>query len=254
MSAAKSMVFGVMLSLVLLAPVTTQAETVNYTLENVILDDANAQMFGTFSWTYEVDEFENGVGQFTSLEIPFTSHDHTDLEVEFDVGNSIEITLPGSVHDDGVDITLFLLQPLTPTTGSIIDLERSQYEIGGNGFHTGLFLSGSVIPAGVTNVDDRSLAPETNATALLTIYPNPFNPITTIAFEIPRAEQVSITIFDLGGRLVRTLMSGESVSAGRHEMRWVGEDDRGSAVASGVYLCRMRVGSDENVRRLTLTR
>lgn len=254
MSAAKFIVFGVMLSSIVLMPIFAQAETVIYTLENVILDDGNAQMFGTFSWTYEADEFENGVGQFTSLEIPFTSHDHTGLEVEFDVGNSIEITLPGSVHDDGVDITLFLLQPLTPTSGSTIDLERSQFEIGGNGFHTGLFLSGSVIPSGVSSVDDRSLAPVPNAASLLTVYPNPFNPITTIAFDIPRAEQVSITIFDLGGRLVRTLMSGDTVPAGRHEMRWVGEDDRGSAVASGIYLCRLRVGADENVRRLTLTR
>ena len=61
---------------------------------------------------------------------------------------SIEITLEGSVHDDGVDITLFLSQPLTPTTSSLIDLAEteSKYEIGGNGFHDGFFLSGSISP------------------------------------------------------------------------------------------------------------
>jgi hypothetical protein len=90
--------------------------------------------------------FRLSAGQFSFLDIPYTPHDHTDLDAVFDIGNSIEITLAGSVHDDGVDITLFLLQPLTPTTSSSIDLVRSKYSIGGNGFHDGLFLSGSISP------------------------------------------------------------------------------------------------------------
>lgn len=103
-------------------------------------------MYGTFLWTYNAGNFENGVGVFTFLDTPFTIHDHTDLDTVIDIGNSIEITLGGSVHDDGVDITLFLSEPLTPTTPASIDLARSQYDIGGNGFHTGLFLSGTVSP------------------------------------------------------------------------------------------------------------
>ena len=131
---------------------SAQVATVNYTLDNVILDDNNAQMTGIFSWTYDIGDFENGVGQFNSLDIPFTSHDHTELNATIAVLESIEITLPGSTHDDGVDITLVLLQPLTPTTSSMINLvatdtlNESKYEIGGNGFHTGLFLSGSIAP------------------------------------------------------------------------------------------------------------
>jgi hypothetical protein len=117
-----------------------------FTLDNVILDD-NTQMTGTFAWTYDAGDFEGGVGQFTSLDIPWTLHDQDDLDVVFDVGSSIEITLAGSVHDDGVDITLFLLQPLTPTTPSSIDLTRSKYDIGGNGFHSGVFVSGTLSPA-----------------------------------------------------------------------------------------------------------
>lgn len=130
--------------------VDVRAEVVNYSLENVILDDNNSPMTGTFSWTFNAGDFENGVGVFTSLSIPFTLHDHTDLDAAFDIGKSIEITLKGSVHDDGVDITLFLLQPLTPTTSSMIDPATSKYEIGGNGFHTGKFLSGgSVAPTSI---------------------------------------------------------------------------------------------------------
>lgn len=123
------------------------AATVFYTLDNVTLA-GNTPMTGTFSWTYDVGDFENGVGQFTFLEIPWTLHDHTDLEASFDIGSSIEITLEGSVHDDGVDITLVLAQPLTPTTSSLLALGsgESKYEIGGNGFHDGLIQKGRISP------------------------------------------------------------------------------------------------------------
>ena len=145
MKSSTNLFFGVIFSFVVLASFNAHAEVVNYRLENVVLDDGT-QMYGEFSWTYDIGDFENGVGQFTYLEIPHTSHNHTDLNATIDVGQSIEITLPGSTHDDGVDITLFLETPLTPTTSALLDLVRSKYEIGGNGFHDGFFLSGSVSP------------------------------------------------------------------------------------------------------------
>ena len=132
-------------SLIFLAAVNAHADSVTYTLENVILDDST-QMIGSFFWTYDTGNFESGIGQFTSLDIPHTSHDHTDLDANIDVTQSIEITLPTSTHDDGVDIALVLLQPLTPTTSALINLVTSKYEIGGNGFHDGLFLSGRISP------------------------------------------------------------------------------------------------------------
>jgi hypothetical protein len=128
-----------------MATLSAYAATVNYTLENVILSD-NTQMTGTFLWTYSTGDFENGTGQFTLLDIPHTAHDHSDLDAAIDVNQSIEITLPGNVHDDGVDITLVLSVPLTPSTSSLINLVESKYEIGGNGFHDGLFLSGRISP------------------------------------------------------------------------------------------------------------
>ena len=143
---AKNICFWMICGFIFVAAFNARAATVNYTLENVILDD-NMQMTGTFSWTFDIGDFENGVGQFTFLEVPHTSHDHTDLNATIDVGQSIEITLPGSTHYDGVDITLVLLQALTPTTSSSINLILSKYEIGGNGFHDGLFLSGLISPA-----------------------------------------------------------------------------------------------------------
>ena len=145
MSTAKNMCFRMISSFIFMAVFNAHADTVNYMLDNVILDD-QTQMTGTFSWTYDAGDFENGVGEFTLLEIPHTSHDHTDLNASIDIGKSIEITLAGSTHDDGVDITLVLSQALTPTTSALLDRTLSRYEIGGNGFHTGLFLSGNITP------------------------------------------------------------------------------------------------------------
>jgi hypothetical protein len=148
MCSVKNICVWMISSLIFLAAFNTHADSVTYTLKNVILDDST-QMTGTLLWAFDTGNFENGVGQFTSLVIPHTSHDHTDLDATIDVTQSIEITLPGSSHDDGVDIALVLLQPLTPTTSALIDPVNSKYEIGGNGFHDGLFLNGRISP--VTN-------------------------------------------------------------------------------------------------------
>ena len=145
LSAAKNMCIRIICSFILMAAFNAYADTVNYFLDNVNLDD-NKQMTGTFSWTYGAGDFENGVGQFTSLVIPHTSHDQTDLNISIDIGKTIEITLIGNFHDDGVDISLVLSQALTPTTSSPLDLNQSKYDIGGNGFFAGLFLSGHISP------------------------------------------------------------------------------------------------------------
>jgi hypothetical protein len=127
------------------AALRTPAATILYTLDSVILQD-HRQMTGVFSWTYTTNDFENGTGEFLDLDIPWTTHDQDDLHAVFDIGSSIEITLEGSVHDDGVDITLFLKQALSLTNAAALDLTRSKYEIGGNGFHDGVFTNGAIAP------------------------------------------------------------------------------------------------------------
>jgi hypothetical protein len=69
------------------------------------------------------------------------------------------------------------------------------------------------------------------------IYPNPFNPETTISFNIPQQGRVSLSIYNIKGQLVKTLLD-EETSAGTHSMVWNGKDERGKSVASGIYLFR----------------
>jgi hypothetical protein len=84
-------------------------------------------------------------------------------------------------------------------------------------------------------------------------YPNPFNPLTTIAFELARPGLVRIEIFSLDGRRIRTLVEG-AYGAGRHAEVWDGRDQTGRSVASGTYLFTM-VGPDiKQTRRMLLVK
>ena len=78
-------------------------------------------------------------------------------------------------------------------------------------------------------------------------YPNPFNPSTTIQFGLPEQSAVSLEVFDILGRKVATLLNKETRTAGRHSIRFDGR-----ALASGVYLYRLRAGKSVIIKKLTL--
>ena len=82
-------------------------------------------------------------------------------------------------------------------------------------------------------------------------YPNPFNPETTIAFDLPQAGNVELQVFDLLGQTVRTLVAQE-LSAGGHQVVWNGLDASGARVSSGVYFYRLQAGSQVQMRRMLL--
>jgi hypothetical protein len=89
------------------------------------------------------------------------------------------------------------------------------------------------------------------AISLAQNYPNPFNPQTTIAFSITARSHVSLKVFDVNGALVRTLADGTQ-TAGAHEIRWDGRDDRGASVSSGVYFYRLSTGGFTQTRKMVL--
>jgi len=75
-------------------------------------------------------------------------------------------------------------------------------------------------------------------------YPNPFNPQTEIAYILPEKCQVSVDVYDLTGRLVKNLYSGQA-DQGRHQLVWKGLDASGRAVASGIYIYRLRATNED---------
>ena len=69
-------------------------------------------------------------------------------------------------------------------------------------------------------------------------YPNPFNPTTQIRFSIPKSTHVTLSIYNMMGQKVRTLIDGQ-LSAGAHSTQWNGTDDNGALVANAVYFYHM---------------
>jgi flagellar hook assembly protein FlgD len=82
-------------------------------------------------------------------------------------------------------------------------------------------------------------------------YPNPFNPTTTISFNLPKNAPVNLEIFNLKGQKVRTLINSE-LKAGKHNIVWNGLDNNGKPVASGVYFYRLSNGEQILSRKMML--
>ena len=90
--------------------------------------------------------------------------------------------------------------------------------------------------------------------ALHPCYPNPFNPTTTISYELQGSATVNLAIYDVAGQLVRRLVAAEVTAAGRHEVVWNGRDITGRVVAAGVYFYRLDAGAYSETRRMTLVK
>jgi hypothetical protein len=109
-------------------------------------------------------------------------------------------------------------------------------------------LSIDIAPVAVKESD----APPT-ATRLASVYPNPFNPATHIAFDLREAATVRLEIYNVAGMHVRTL-ANDPYPAGRYIEVWDGRDDRGLAVSSGVYFCRFQAGAVIEARKLVVAK
>ncbi len=81
--------------------------------------------------------------------------------------------------------------------------------------------------------------------------PNPFNPITRIAYGLPVSGHVRLEVFNILGQNVKTLVDGFE-EAGFKSVVWDGKDDQGNSVASGIYLYRINAGTFSDVKKMTL--
>jgi hypothetical protein len=96
-------------------------------------------------------------------------------------------------------------------------------------------------------------APVPSALVLRPNRPNPFNPITEIAFSLPAAGPARVTVHDVAGRALATLVDGQS-EAGEQTVVWDGHDASGVASPSGVYFVQLRFGTEVVTRKIALVR
>lgn len=115
-------------------------------------------------------------------------------------------------------------------------------------FEPGHLVNWDPIVDGLSAVDDVPGIGRVTVAA----HPNPFNPQTTISFDLPQATEVSLAVYDLQGRLVRVLLKSTQYTAGSHQQVWDGRDAFGQTVASGNYLYRFIAGRESWTGKLTM--
>ncbi len=95
--------------------------------------------------------------------------------------------------------------------------------------------------------------PQPHNLELFAGYPNPFNSTTIIKYQTAGDAQVNVDIFDIRGHRIRTLVDKRQ-AAGTHQIWWDGKNDQGMEFPSGVYVCKIKAGTDIKTLKLTLVR
>lgn len=126
-------------------------------------------------------------------------------------------------------------------------LTATATDAGGN---TSEFSAGLLVRSPSTGVDPIA----GRAERWIHVHPNPAPAAASIRWNLPSAELASLAIYDLNGRAVRTLAARQLFTPGLHELRWKGDDERGVAVAPGVYFLHLDGAAGSEVRKLLLTR
>ena len=96
---------------------------------------------------------------------------------------------------------------------------------------------------------DEDLIPE--VFALHQNYPNPFNPTTQIRYDLPKDEFVSIAIYDVMGRKIRSLMNANQ-AVGYHAIRWDARNDMGEGISAGMYIYTIQAGEFRSTKKMVL--
>jgi len=113
------------------------------------------------------------------------------------------------------------------------------------------FLTNVIAWFGTENAVDEFVDALPTKFALKQNYPNPFNPTTSIAFEMPAEQDVRLSVYNMLGQNIRTLVSDHR-SAGRYTVLWDGRDDSGNMVGSGVYFYNIQAGTFNKTAKMVL--
>ncbi|MFC1477350.1 FlgD immunoglobulin-like domain containing protein [candidate division KSB1 bacterium] len=167
-------------------------------------------------------------------------HEHIYVGNDLGVYVSTDYGATWSVFSDQMPTAVIVMDlSISPSNGKIRAVTH------GNGVYERTLLPGTVA------AEEQAEAPKSNA--LGKNYPNPFNPVTRINFTVADPSYVTIKVYDMTGREVRTL-TANGYPAGDFTVDWDSKNNFGNLVASGTYFYQMKVGNTVNTKRMTLVR
>ena len=212
---------------------------------DVSLANVAALMGYGFTLNYDATKFEfvsvspadEDLLKSTGGETPLFHHIAGDGEVE--VVNGL---VNGSAVSGGGDIVRFVFRVLREFE------DTARFEVANGLVFDPSQLSNPAVVAGVLELQStpREFALHQN-------FPNPFNPDTTIKYDLAESADVTLQIYNVLGQVVRTLVASEVQNAGRYQIRWNGMDERGVPVSSGIYFYQIAAdGKFSDVRKLML--
>ena len=237
--------------------------SVGCTIENVY-----GEMFpgGTGSFQIHMENIETvNVLEFSILDMPnYMTVTNIELLGRFDDGtidgNSGE-TVDGSFYFLGYDFVTYI----EPGSGPVMEVEVQFNNTLNNPsvvFMIDQISAGDVnaLPldivadnfgqfANTTLSIDQNIAP--GEFKLYANYPNPFNPATIITYDLAEASSVELSIFDMRGRKIKSLFSGQQ-NPGQYHSTWTGVDDYGKTVSAGVYIYKLKVSNNIFSRKMIM--
>ena len=147
-------------------------------------------------------------------------------------------------------------RPLNPKVVGNAEFRENSTTYGVTTFGSRVFVASSglrIFPAQCTKPSAVELEEPGPKSRLLDIYPNPFNPRTTIGFESHNPGHVQLAVYDLAGRRVALLVSGW-LGEGIHKETWNGRDNAGRSAAAGQYLVRLKARDGVEVQKVILAK
>ena len=152
-------------------------------------------------------------------------------QVLADQAGVLTVVAHGDVVSEGEVMLSLVFRPTTEIENTVIEITDNQTYDSAFGFNR------LALPAPV------QLQTRPEAFALANNYPNPFNPATTIKYALPQAADVELTVYNVVGQVVRTLVA-EHQSAGRYVVEWDAANDSGHSLSSGMYFYRLEASGE----------
>ena len=108
-----------------------------------------------------------------------------------------------------------------------------------------------ILPGSVTSMTLNKVAEVPETFGLSQNFPNPFNPVTNISFQVPEASDITVSVYNMMGQKVADLVQGH-VEAGYHQVVWDSRNLQGESVSSGVYLYTITSGDFHAMKKMIL--